>query len=513
MAANPLFAAMAVLSLALGIGANTAIYSFMDGILMRALPVADPGSLTVLQWHSKAHPAVAHAFSGSTYKDAATGYTSPNFPYAVFETLRAEHPMFTSVFGYFSGGRMNVLIQGQADLAQAEYVSGEFFGGLGVPPAAGRLIDATDDREGAEPVLVASYSYAQRRFGDAAKAVGQRVLINDTAFTVAGVAAPEFFGINPAGAQEIFLPMHMNLVLDSILYGDQHRKYSDRNSYWVEMMGRLRPGVTLPQAQAALAPMFQRFVESTATTAAERADLPILHLAEGGGGLDSLRRQYSKPLYILMGMVGLILAIACANIANLLLARATGRRREMAVRLSLGAGRARVMRQLLTESILLAVMGGLAGLIFAQWGIRALTLLIANGRENFTLHAVLNWHVLAATLGLAVLTGMLFGLAPALQSTRVDLTSALKQTRAAGEVRFRVRRLRVSLSQTLVVSQIAITLLLLVAAGLFVRTLGNLNSIALGFNREHLLLFTVNAKQPDIATKRWCAFTISCRPA
>jgi predicted permease len=496
MAANPLFAAMAVLSLALGIGANTAIYSFMDAILMRALPVADPGSLVVLQWHSKAHPGVARSFSGSIYRDPHTGTTSPNFPYAVFETLRADHPLFSSVFAYSNAGRLNVLVQGQADLAQGEYVSGEFFGGLGVPPAAGRLISLTDDREGAEPILVASYSYAQRHFGDASHAVGQRVLINDNAFTVVGVAAPEFFGINPAGAQDLFLPMHMNLLLDSLMFGDQHPKYTDRNTYWTEMMARLRPGVSIAQAQAALVPVFHNFVESTARTDKERSDLPVLHLSEGGGGLDSLRRQYSKPLYVLMGMVGLILAIACANIANLLLARATARRREMAVRLSLGAGRARVLRQLLTESVLLAVMGGAAGLAFAAWGIRALTLLIANGRENFTLHANLNWHVLAITLGLAVVTGMLFGLAPALQSTRVDLTSALKQTRA-GEHRFRVRPwLRVSLSQSLVVSQIAITLLLLVAAGLFVRTLGNLNSVALGFNRENVLLFTVNAKQP-----------------
>jgi predicted permease len=496
LAANPLFAAMAVLSLALGIGANTAIYSFMDAILMRALPVADPGSLVVLQWHSKAHPAVAHGFSGSTYKDPRTGYTSPNFPYAMFETLRAAHPAFSSIFAYANAGRINVLIKGQADLAQAEYVSGEFFSGLGVPPAAGRLIDVTDDREGAAPALVASYSYARRRFGDAAQAVGQTVLINDMAFTVAGVAAPDFFGINPAGAHDIFLPLHANLLLDAALYGDQHPKYTDPNNYWTEMMARLQPGVTLPQAQAALVPVFHNFVESTAKTEKERADLPALHLAEAGGGLDSLRRQYSRPLYILMGMVGLILAIACANIANLLLARATARRREMAVRLSLGAGRLRVIRQLLTESVLLALAGGLAGLAFAKWGIGALTFLIANGRENFTLHANLNWHVLAVTLGLALLTGMLFGLAPALQSTSVDLTSALKQTRT-GEQRFRVRSwLRVSLSQSLVVSQIAVTLLLLVAAGLFVRTLGNLNSIALGFNRESLLLFTVNAKQP-----------------
>jgi macrolide transport system ATP-binding/permease protein len=212
-------------------------------------------------------------------------------------------------------------------------------------------------------------------------------------------------------------------------------------------------------------------------------------------GLDQMRRQYSKPLFFLMTLVGLILTIACANLANLLLARAAGRRREMAVRLSLGAGRMRIVRQLLTESLLLASLGGLLGLLFAHWGIRGLTVLMANGRESFLLDVALNSRVLAVTMGLAVLTGVLFGLAPALQSTRVDLTTALKQTRA-GESRKRIGAwLKVSLSQTLVVTQIAVSLLLLVAAGLFVRTLSKLNSIEVGFNRENLLLFSVNARQ------------------
>jgi predicted permease len=289
--------------------------------------------------------------------------------------------------------------------------------------------------------------------------------------------------------------MHASVLVERIFVAEQRSKYLDSRFYWVQMMARLRPGVTIAQAQAALAPGFQRFVEGTATNQKERADLPALLLEEGAGGLDSLRRQYSKPLYVLMTMVGLILAIACANIANLLLARATARRREMAVRLSLGAGRWRVVRQLLTESILLASIGGLLGVAFAAWGIRALTLVMANGRDNFTLRANLNWHVLAVTVALSLATGILFGLAPAMQSTRVDLASAIKQTRAGQDrVRFRAW-FRVSLSQMLVVSQIAISLLLLVAAGLFVRTLNNLNSIQLGFNRENLLLVSVNARQ------------------
>jgi macrolide transport system ATP-binding/permease protein len=494
MAGHRLFTAMAALSLALGIGANTALYSFMDAILMRALPVQNPESLLVFNWHSKAHPSVAQRFGGSTWQDPKTGYTSGNFPYPVFDLLRDKSPVFSSVFAFSNASRLNLQIQGQADLASGQYVSDAFFSGLGVPPAAGRLIGPDDDRAGAAPVAVISFGYAQRRFGEIAKAIGQPILINNNPFTIAGVAAPDFFGVNPAGPQDFYLPTHASLWVDALYAGDS-AKFVEPRYYWVEMMGRLRPGVTKEQAQAALFPVFQHFVESTATTEKERADLPALLLQDGAGGLDSLRRQYSKPLYILMTLVGLILAIACANIANLLLARSTARRREIAVRLSLGAGRMRVVRQLLTESVLLASLGGLLGLAFAKWGIGALTLLIANGRENFTLHASLNWRVLAVTIALSVATGMLFGLAPALQSARVDLISALKQTRA-GEPRLRLHAwLRVSLSQALAVSQIAISLLLLVAAGLFIHTLTNLNSISLGFNRENLLLLTLNANQ------------------
>jgi predicted permease len=223
--------------------------------------------------------------------------------------------------------------------------------------------------------------------------------------------------------------------------------------------------------------------------------LPKLLLKDASRGLDNLQRQYSKPLYFLMTLVALILAIACANLANLLLARAAGRRREMAVRLSLGAGRARILRQLLTESVVLAALGAVLGLLFAHWGLRGLLALMANGRQTFLLDAGLNWRVLAVTMGLALLTGMLFGLAPALQSTKVDLVTALKQTRA-GEARRRIGAwFKVSLSQGLVVTQIAVSLLLLVAAGLFSRTLFNLNSVELGFNREHVLVFAVNARQ------------------
>lgn len=260
------------------------------------------------------------------------------------------------------------------------------------------------------------------------------------------------------------------------------------------MMGRLRPGVSLMQAQTILPPLFQQWVASTAANDRERANLPSLVVKEGAGGLDSLRRQYSKPLLVLMALVGLMLAIACANIASLLLARAASRKREMAVRISLGADRLRVVCQLLTESVLLASLGGVLGIVLAVWAMRFLTLLLANGRINFTLHANLNWRVLGVAAGLSLLTGVLFGLAPALRSTRVEVISAMKEMQAGTPWGLRFFR-RVSLTQALVAGQIALSLLMLVAAGLFVRTLTNLQKVDLGFNSEDLLLFEVNAKQ------------------
>jgi macrolide transport system ATP-binding/permease protein len=511
---NRMFTALAALSLALGIGANTAIYSFMDSILLRSLPVSDPASLVVVKWRSRpfsfasGSEFVIRSIDGRTYRDAA-GITAAIFPFPAFERLQeASAPVLSSIFAYHPAGNVNVMIKGEAEIATGQYVSGDFFRGLAVLPAAGRVIVADDDRAGAPPVAVISLGYSQRRFGGAAEAAGQPILINNVAFTVVGVTPSEFFGVDPGAAPHVYLPMHASLLFDS----DAARRFLEPNYYWLQMMGRLRPGVGLAQAQAALQAPFEQWVAPTATNDRERANLPVLRLEEGAGGLDSLRRQYSKPLYVLLAMVGLILAIACANTANLLLARAAARRREMAVRLSLGAGRWRVVRQLLTESVLLASVSGALGIFIAVVGIRVLTLLLANGQQGFTLHAELNWHVLVVTLALSLLCGVLFGLAPAMQATRPALMPMLKD-RSISHARARLsdRISRLGLTQVLVVAQIAISLLLLVAAGLFVRTLSNLQSISLGFNRENVLLFELNAPQAGYPEARVAGFYADLR--
>ena len=495
---NRAFTALAVLSLALGIGGNTAIYSFMDAILLRSLPVADPASLVVVKWRSApvdfgarrpGEPSrfVLHSIDGNTYSDSA-GLTAAIFPFPAFERLRqASLPVLSSVFAYFPARRINVLLDRQADVVDGLWVSGEFFRGLGVAAAAGRVLLPEDDRAGAAPTAVISMGYSQRHFANPTEAVGRSVVVNNVPYTVVGVAAPEFFGVDPGARPQVYLPLHGK--------GDEST-YLAQNDYWLQMMGRLRPGVSLAQAQAALAVPFQQWVASTATNNLERANLPQLRLEDGAEGLDSLRRRYSKPLYVLLAMVGLLLAIACTNTANLLLARGTARRAEIALRLSLGAGRFRIVRQLVTESIVLATLGGIAGVLIGFAGMRMLTRMLASGQDGFTLDAEVNQRVLLATLGISALCGVVFGLAPALRSTRLALLPALKDVRGGErQTRGRGGRLHLGATQALVVVQIALSLVLLVGAALFVRTLSNLQSVALGFNRENLLLFDINAQQ------------------
>jgi predicted permease len=494
---SPGFTAVAVLTLALGIGANTGIYSFMDALLMRPLPVADPASLVALKWHITAKKVlentVVHHGRGYFDDDPKLGTISLIFPYPAFELLRKSSSALSVVFAYHPAGKLNLFAKQQADITGGEYVSGDYFRGLGIVPVAGRLIAGDDDQAGASAVVVLSYGFAQARFGYAAAAVGQKVLIDNIPFTVIGVTPRRFFGVDPSKAPDLYLPLHADLLLDPERTPGVIDRYHDEYYYWIEMMGRLQPGVTLAQAQAGLGAVFDAWVAATATTDLERKNLPRFLLQDSATGEDRRRGDYSQILGILLAMVGLILAIACANIANLLLARSEARRREMAIRLSIGAGRWRVIQQLLAESLLLALLGGGAGILVALWSMRFLTHVLFAGSEPFALRPELNSGVLAAALLLTVATGLLFGLAPALRAARVDPMPVLKESqtaspRAGAQPRF-------GLSRMLVVLQLALCLLLLVGANLFVRTLANLHSLDMGFDRKNLLLFKVNARQ------------------
>jgi macrolide transport system ATP-binding/permease protein len=504
MNTNKLFTTMAALSLALGIGANTAIYSFMDAVMVRALPVRHPEQLVVLNWRSKGESPVVHDHWGSNYDEPGGGQTCPNYPYPAFQLLSANHDALESLFGHANAGRVNVVIDGQAELADGQFVTGGYFSGLGVPAAVGRAIGPDDDRAGSTPVVMITYDYWRSRFASNMAVPGKTVQLNGKPFTIVGVAAPEFHGVTPESKPSIFIPIADIAAIKADQ--DWSEAFTNGTFYWIELMARLKPGVTLQQAQARLAGPFHNFVLSTATKDNERADLPSLWLQEGGSGVDSLRRQFSQPLWILLAMAALILLIACANIANLLLARASSRRREMAIRLSLGAGRFRIVRQLLTESVLLALLGAGAGVGVAAGGIRLLRMAIANG-DDFTVDTGIDWRVLGFTLAVAVATGILFGLAPAFEATKVDTTRALKEARAGGSRgRAKLLGLPVGLSHLLVVAQIALSLLLVIAAALFVRTLANLHAVNLGFNAENVLVFRLDASKAGYEEERLTRF-------
>jgi predicted permease len=480
---DKLFALLAVASLALGIGANTAIYSFMDSVLLRRLPVQDPESLVIMKWHAKGYTLASKGMSWSTDGSSfnrETGTLSSIFPYPALKIFEDQNEVLASAFAYFVNHSLSVTVADNTYSLLAQYVSGSYFQGMGVPPAAGRLIQPSDDSTAPAAVAVVSDQFAVRHFGHARAAIGNTIRIDDSPVVVIGVTPAEFFGAEPGAIPDVYLPLHASSMARGVGEGEHF--------YWIEVMGRLRPRVTLAQAQARLAPAFLQFVAASATTERQKQDLPQLQLQEGATGLDSLRRKFAQPIYALLAMVALILFIACSNVANLLLARSAARRREIAIRLSVGATRGRVIQQLLTESFLLSAIAAGFGVAFAWWGIRVLTALLGNGRENFTLHARLNWQELAVTLVLCLFTAVLFGLAPAFLATRLDIAPALKHARAPQTLR---PSRRFGLGSAFVVTQMALSLLLLVGAGLFDRTLASLHDIPLGFNREHVLLFTI----------------------
>ena len=498
---SPLFTATTVLSLALGIGANTAIYSVMDAMLFRTLPVENPHELVILNWRAikppttseSTEPAGIRLVDGNVNVGPQGERISSDFPWPFYELIRDRNDVFSAVFAYKDAGQLNILVQGNAELGRVEFVSGNFFRSLGINAAAGRLIYDSDDRPSAPPVAVLSYEYWRNRFAENPAMIGQTIRISNVPVTIAGVAAPKFFGVDPASVPMVYVPIVNRPLLARNTIGpeEQAGMFTDSHYYWADMMGRLRPGITMTQAGAGISARFRQFAVAVGVNT-ERVDLPTLWLEDGRSGLDSLRRKYSKPLLLLMTMVALILVIACANIANLLLARAAARRREMAVRLSIGASRLRVVRQLLTESVLLAMMGGIAGLGVAAAGIRFLLWLLAGGSGDFHVHTGLDVRVLSFAIAVTLVTGILFGFAPALEATRVDIAPALKAARISTT---RGHGRRISLSQILVAAQIALSLVLVLGAVLFVRTLSSLHAVELGFNAENVLTFNLNASK------------------
>ncbi|HMY73676.1 MAG TPA: ABC transporter permease, partial [Blastocatellia bacterium] len=485
-------------SLALGIGANTALFSVVDAMLLKMLPVREPERLVLFR--SVAPRGFSPgSYNGSSTTDQATGErTMTSFAYQSFVRMREQVSPLSEVFAFGSVG-LTASVDGRADAVTAQAVSGNYYAGLGVQPLFGRTLTDEDDKPAAGAAAVLSYRYWQQRFGNDRSVIGKQINLNNVPFTIIGVTPPGFEGAMSIGStQDVTIP----IAWERQIYTDGRRSQLEgAGVWWLRVMGRLKPGATADAARAQLENAFHQSViehrsarqaQAQATGGNAISDLdpkqyPRLYLDPGGQGEMGTRRYYAPSLYMLLGVVALVLLIACANVANLLLARAASRQKEIGIRLALGAGRSRLMRQLLTESVLLACVGGLLGIVFAFW-IKNGLLAVGDwgGRSMRALEPRLDWRVLGFTLGLSLLTGIVFGLAPAWRSTKVDLTPALKDSGRSSSVSSRSL-----LSRGLVVLQVALSLLLLVGAGLFLRTLVNLQRVDPGFNTRNLLLFGI----------------------
>jgi predicted permease len=490
---SPGFTAVVLLTLALGIGANTAVFTLMDAVMIKVLPVKNPQQLVLLGW----------VRPGSTFHINTSGYGLPgpqssdvlaSFAYPFVDQLRFRDTDFSSVFGFVPMGwskeSVNVSIDGEASMADGVMVTGDYFSGLGVLPLQGRMIIDTDMNANAPRAAVISYRYWTRRFGRSPSAVGKGIFINGVPFTIVGVAPPEFFGVQSGHAPDLWLPLVQDarLVPWGLPAPVGRGLWTRSDWWWVMILGRLKSGVSEHQALAAANGLFLQSAMATANKGLRPTDAPQLVFVPASRGLETLRWQFSQPLWVLTVVVSLVLLIVCANIATLLLARAMARHREVGIRLTLGATRWRLIRQLLTESVLLSTIGGALGLFVAHWGSRALLLLMSSGRETLNLGQDPDLAVLGFCAGLSVLTGILFSLVPVIRATNLDPAPTLKG--AASE--FAGLGSRLPLGKVLVIGQVALSLLVLVGAGLFLRTLANLENQNLGFNRHNLLVFAID---------------------
>jgi predicted permease len=488
LARSPVLTFTAVLSLALGIGANTALFSVLNAVMLRLLPVQQPEQLMLFTWSAKSWPGrFVESVEGSVDRNKQSGLmTSSSFSAASYESLSRNNSVFLSVVASSSNdARVNVGIDGLADAVMMQAVSGNYFDVLGVPAVVGRTLQPADDRAEALPAAVLSHSYWQRRFGADESVAGKVIVLNGAPITIVGVAAREFFGVEPGRSPDLFVPLSFQVEQYRRIY---EYDLQQQSVWWLTLIGRLKPGTGIQQAKTELATLFQRELTGTGTPVSENAALPWLELTEASRGLGTLREEYSASLFLLMAIVALVLLIACANVSGLLLSRASARQKEIALRLSLGAPRMRIVRQLLTESVALGLVGGTVGLLFASWISTAISVLFVGApREPIMLSVRPDANVFAFTAAISIASGVLFGLAPALRGSRMDVYSGLRLS--AGTAAPQGRGLLSG--RILVVGQVALCLPVLIAAGLLVQTLQHLQRVDLGFDRHHLLLFDV----------------------
>jgi predicted permease len=492
---SPGFTAVAVLTLALGIGANTAIFSLIDGILMRALPVKDAQSLVVLKWSARKAPG---SHNHSSYGDCSTVHSrqgpssSCSFSEPFFHSVASSVKAFSKVAAFSGAGRVDLSGNGTASVLRAQAVSGEFFPLLGIRAAAGRLIVPSDDSVSAPAVVVLNYGYWKSQFGGSPSAIGKTIRLNNVPFTIIGVADSQFDSLSPGSIYDLWVPLSALPILHPADPQEKARP-TDVYSWWLVIIGRLNPGVNRMQAQAEVSTLFRNEMLHGAKPLSKPEDDPTVAALPAQSGLTGSTTQMSAELYVLMMAVGIVLLIACANVAGLLLSRATARRQEIAVRLALGAGRGRIVRQLLTESLLLSLVGGAFGILFAVWGTQAIVSLFTSGSgDPFGFSPGIDGRVLAFTFGTSVLTGIIFGLAPAFRGTRMNLTPALKEGSRSSAAEGKAGRRWLSLGNGLVIAQVALAVVVLAGAGLLVRTLQNLRSVDPGFDTRNLLTFNLD---------------------
>ena len=481
---SPGFLAVAVLSLGLGIGANTAIFSLINAAMLRALPVVNPDQLVLL---------TDPGSSGVALETREWGVRNI-LSYPEFIELRAHNSVFSGVFAAQSAPSDLDVFTGrggseQSTKAHVQLVSGEFFNVLGIEPILGRAFTPQEDQvPGANPVAVISYGFWQREYGGDPRVVGSTIRAGQATFHILGVAPSGFHGMLVGSDLDVWLPITMQ---EQVLRGRNYLKPVD--TLWLQVMARLKPGLSPKTAEAGINVAFQQILRGWA------ADLPTdkertqmlgqkIVLRAGAKGASEVRDQFSDALLMLMAMVGLVLLIACANIANLMLARASGRQREIGIRVALGAGRARLIRQLLTESILVAALGGILGAFLAVWGTDVLLAMVSVGIIDLSLQVQGDSRVFVFTAALSLVTGILFGLAPALRASKLDVNRSLAAN-ARGSIG---SRSGIQTGRALVVAQVVLSLLLLMSATLFVRSLHNMAIQKLGYDREHILITQID---------------------
>ena len=464
LARTPVFTAAAIVSLALGIGANTAIFSLIDAVSLRMMPVHEPERLV--------------QFGGGRV-----------LSYPLFRQFGQELHCFTDMFAQSSMGRRDVIFDEEPEAVSAELVSGNYYSVLGVSAFAGRTFEPEIDRS-PTPVAVISHAYWMRRFGSDPAAIGRAFRYNGRLFTIVGVTPPEFHGVVAGTLPEITLPLSMA----GEILGDPAWLTGD-SMFWLSVMGRLRTGYTIEKAQAEVATIYSRVLQAEAERSGgnEFARRKLLAqrmaLEASGNGFDRLRSRFGEPLRLVMGIVALILLIACVNLANLLLGRATTRRREIAVRLAMVAGRGRVVRQMLAEGMLLATAAGILGVLLAWWSANALVMMMSNGGERIALNLRPDLRILAFAASISAAACLLFSLAPAIQATRQGIQPALAEARSGARWRW---------GRGLIAVQVAISVLLVIGAGLFGRTLLRLYSIETGFHREDVTLISVKTDRAGL---------------